>query len=69
MGNFRTIVNRNISERNKVVNYCNRLDIGLQYGVIKMMAVYWKVDIKTAYRMYADYIITGKTKKEVQKIS
>ena len=55
MNNLRKAINKNINEKNKVRNF--RLNDAQQtYRVVKMMSHYWKCDVKTAYKKYADYL-------------
>ena len=58
MSNLNLVVNKNINRKNTVVNF--RFNDSLQtYSVVKMLAKYWKCDIKTAFRKYADFVVCG----------
>ena len=55
MNNIRKAINNSINAKNKVHNF-RFVDAQQNYRVVKMMAQYWRCDVKTAYKKYADYL-------------
>lgn len=60
MSNLRHIINSNINERGTILRYHIRVNANLQYRVVKDLAMKWRTDVRTAYRMYANWAVTGK---------
>ena len=55
MNNIRKAINNSINAKNKVQNF-RFVDAQQTYRVVKMLAQYWRCDVKTAYKKYADYL-------------
>lgn len=60
--NLRQIINDNINDRGTILHYHIRVNANLQYRVIKGFAQHCKTDVRTGYRLYADWVVTGKYK-------
>lgn len=55
MNNLIKAINRSINAKNKVHNFVF-VDSQQTYRVVKMLAKYWKTNVREAYKMYADYL-------------